>query len=52
MDKAYDTFHEVLVKLFNEIMDIEAKAIITPEFKDIFLAWMMRGINSSFLQIR
>ena len=35
MDKAYDTFHEVLVKLFNEIMDIEAKAIITPEFKDI-----------------
>ncbi|MCI6042159.1 MarR family transcriptional regulator [bacterium] len=35
MDKAYDTFHEVLVKLFNEIMDIEAKAIITPDFKDI-----------------
>ena len=35
MDKAYDTFHEVLVKLFNEIMDIEARAIITPEFKDI-----------------
>ena len=35
MDKAYDTFHEVLVKLFNEIMDIEEKAIITPEFKDI-----------------
>ena len=35
MDKAYDTFHEVLVKLFNEIMYIEAKAIITPDFKDI-----------------
>ena len=35
MDRAYDTFHEVLVKLFNEIMDIEAKAIITPEYKDI-----------------
>lgn len=35
MDRAYDTFHEVLVKLFNEIMDIEAKAIITPEFQDI-----------------
>ena len=35
MDKAYDTFHEVLVKLFNEIMDIEEKAIIIPEFKDI-----------------
>lgn len=35
MDRAYDTFHEVLVNLFNDIMDIEAKAIITPEFKDI-----------------
>lgn len=35
MDRAYDTFHEVLVKLFNEIMDIEAKAIITPEYQDI-----------------
>lgn len=35
MEQAYDTFHEVLVHLFNEIMDIEAKAIITPEFKDI-----------------
>ena len=31
----YDTFHEVLVKLFNDIMDIEEKAIITEEFKDI-----------------
>ncbi|MBS6196073.1 MAG: MarR family transcriptional regulator [Clostridiales bacterium] len=35
MDRAYDTFHDVLVNLFNDIMDIEAKAIITPEFKDI-----------------
>jgi DNA-binding MarR family transcriptional regulator len=35
MEQAYDTFHEVLVNLFNDIMDIEAKAIITPEFKDI-----------------
>lgn len=35
MQQAYDTFHDVLVHLFNEIMDIEAKAIITPEFKDI-----------------
>lgn len=35
MDQAYDTFHDVLVNLFNEIMDIEEKAIITPEFKDI-----------------
>ena len=31
----YETFHEVLVKLFNEIMDIEEKAIITEAFKDI-----------------
>lgn len=35
MDRAYEMFHEVLVNLFNDIMDIEAKAIITPEFKDI-----------------
>ena len=34
MDK-YDPINEVLVKLFNEIMDIEEKAIITEEFKDI-----------------
>lgn len=31
----YNTFHEILVKLFNEIMDIEQKAIITLDFKDI-----------------
>ena len=35
MDRAYDTFHDVLVNLFNEIMDVEEKAIITPEFHDI-----------------
>ena len=35
MEKVYDTFNDVLVNLFNEIMDIEARAIITPEFKDI-----------------
>lgn len=35
MDRAYDTFHDVLVNLFNEIMDVEAKAIITQEFHDI-----------------
>ena len=35
MEKAYDTFNDVLVNLFNEIMDIEARVIITPEFKDI-----------------
>lgn len=35
VERAYDTFNDVLVNLFNEIMDIEARAIITPEFKDI-----------------
>lgn len=33
--KAYDTINEVLVKLFNDIMHIEEKAIITDDFKDI-----------------
>ncbi len=31
----YNTFNEVLVKLFNDIMHIEEKAIITDDFKDI-----------------
>ena len=31
----YDTFNEVLVKLFTDIMHIEEKAIITDDFKDI-----------------
>lgn len=31
----YDTFHEILVTLFNDITDIEEKAVITEEFKDI-----------------
>lgn len=31
----YDVFHDVLVNLFQEIMDIEEKALITSEFKDI-----------------
>lgn len=31
----YEMFHDVLVNLFNEIMDIEEKAIITEEFRDI-----------------
>ena len=34
MDK-YDVFHDVLVNLFQEIMDIERKALITSEFKDV-----------------
>ena len=31
----YDMLNEVLVNLFRDIMDIEQKAIITQEFKDI-----------------
>lgn len=31
----FETFNEILVKLFNDIMAIEEKAIITEEFKDI-----------------
>lgn len=31
----YGIFNEVLVRLFRDIMDIEEKAIITREFKDI-----------------
>ena len=34
-DKDYDAISDLLVKLFREIMDIEEKAIITEEFKDI-----------------
>lgn len=32
---SYDTFNHILVKLFNDIMDIEEKSIITDTFKDI-----------------
>lgn len=32
---SYATLNEILVKLFNDIMQIEEKAIITDEFKDI-----------------
>ena len=31
----YDVFHDILVNLFQEIMDIEEKAVITAEFKNI-----------------
>lgn len=31
----YKTLNEVLVSLFRDIMDLEQKAIVTPEFKDI-----------------
>ena len=31
----YDVFHDMLVNLFQEIMDIEEKALITAEFKNI-----------------
>ncbi len=35
MDNTFDMFHEILAKLFRDIMDIEEKAIITEEFQDI-----------------
>ncbi|HEY9574951.1 MAG TPA: MarR family transcriptional regulator [Lachnospiraceae bacterium] len=35
MDKSYDTIEDLLVNLFNDIMRIEEKAIITQDFKDI-----------------
>lgn len=31
----YETLNELLVRLFRDVMDIEQKSIITPEFKDI-----------------
>ena len=31
----YDVLHDIVVNLFQEIMDIEGKALITSEFKDI-----------------
>lgn len=31
----YETINDILVHLFNEIMELEEKAIITEEFKDI-----------------
>lgn len=34
MDK-YTTLHELLVKLFNDILNIEQKAIATGDFKDL-----------------
>ena len=33
--ESYDVFHDILVNLFQEIMDIEEKALITAEFKNI-----------------
>jgi len=34
-NNVYNTFNEVLVRLFNDIMHIEEKALITDEFEDI-----------------
>ena len=31
----YKVLHDILVRLFQEILDIESKALITSEFKDI-----------------
>lgn len=35
MEKSYQTLNDILVVLFNDIMDIEQDAIITGEFGDI-----------------
>ena len=35
MEDAYMTINHVLVKLINEIWELEEKAIITDEFKDL-----------------
>jgi len=35
MEKSYETLNDILVVLFNDIMDIEQNAIITGEFRDI-----------------
>ena len=32
---SYGTLNDALVSLFNDVMDIEQKAIITEQFKDI-----------------
>jgi len=37
MNQSYHTINETLVSLFNEIMDIEQRALITGEFKEISL---------------
>lgn len=31
----YEVLHDILVRLFQEILDIESKALITSDFKDI-----------------
>ena len=33
---SYETVNDVLVKLFNEIMDVEERALITSEYKRYF----------------
>ena len=35
MEDAYKKINDILVQLVNEIWELEAKAIITDEFKDI-----------------
>ena len=51
----YEVFHDVLVNLFQEIMDIEEKALITSEFKDISVNDMhileAIGVNLSLIHI-
>ena len=38
---SYETVNDILVKLFNEIMDVEERALITSEYKDISVTTCM-----------
>lgn len=40
MDNTYETLNKILVSLFNDIMTIEEKALITKEFKNISITDM------------
>ena len=40
-----ETVNDILVNLFNEIMDIEERALITSEYKDISVKDMLSLIH-------
>ena len=50
---AYETINDILVHLFNEIWELEEKAIITEEYKDISnkVTTCLRLQKSSILQL-
>ena len=55
--EAYDTINDIFVNLFHEIMDLEEKAIITEEFKDIsnndmhIIEAIGMGVNSTMSMV-